>query len=163
MKADILNNNKNEGEELIHRNIAIMSLLLVLVIIGTVIVFEVTEQNNNVKFIPPVKDFDYFRNQGGEMFIKGNYQQAEELYLEAYLMNPNDLETLQSLGVITFSQKKWNESIEYFEKFLRQQQTFDVMFFLARAYYNEAKYNKGLSSKIKSELLNRAKDIAKDL
>ena len=78
-----------------------------------------------------------------ELEQRGQFAQAEQIYLAQEKLSPRNAEVLFHLGTLRMHQNDWPEAIEYLEKCRRlEPRNADVLFYLAQAYY----LNKELSA-----------------
>ncbi len=78
--------------------------------------------NRDIQFASEEKAPDYsiddFLERGYELLNKGEYKKAEDIFKTALLFNPDNAETLRSIGEIVFQGERYNEACNYFVQYL---------------------------------------------
>uniref|UniRef100_UPI00404A2A2D tetratricopeptide repeat protein n=1 Tax=Flavobacterium sp. TaxID=239 RepID=UPI00404A2A2D len=58
--------------------------------------------------------------KGEKLFVQNKYEEAKNFFLFYIKQFPNDTKTLEYLGDIAGSQKKWDDAIKYYEAIRNQ-------------------------------------------
>ncbi len=78
--------------------------------------------NQDFQFASEEKAPDYsiddFLERGYELLNKGQYKKAEDIFKTALLFNPDNADTLRSIGEIVFYGERYNEACNYFIQYL---------------------------------------------
>ncbi len=127
-----------------NRSIPVLIIILLSVIVATAIITTrpVPEQNKEITNIvtksklslkqyrynqdfqfssngnTPDYTIDDFLLRGHELLSRGRYKKAEDIFKTALLFNPDNAETLRSIGEIVFHDERYNEACNYFIQYL---------------------------------------------
>ncbi|MFN8006667.1 MAG: tetratricopeptide repeat protein [Terriglobia bacterium] len=89
---------------------------------------------------------EYFR-KAGDLETRGDYLGAEKVYLEAAQSFPLQSEVFKRLGLIYQTELKFNESIDSFQKVLKQAPQYpEVNFYLGLSYLGLNQYEKAIEA-----------------
>jgi tetratricopeptide (TPR) repeat protein len=86
-------------------------------------------------------------DQAHALEMKGDYQSAERIYVQALERAPENLEILKRLGIVEQTELKFPESIAHFKRVLAQDAHYPgVNFFLGASYLGENDFNQAIES-----------------
>jgi len=98
--------------------------------------FEISSSEND-----PEYTINDFLARGQELLSKGNHRKAEDIFKTALLFDPDNPETIRSIGEIVFLDERYNEACNYFIQYLNfRPNTIEAYTNLAISYLSVKKY-----------------------